>query len=89
MSLNKNELIGLLESLYEYMDQRADADADSDGQYPNEEMRFLVEIGDTLHMLGVDGYGSPGRESADPRYIKGGFKMESIEKIKSEFKRYL
>lgn len=104
---NKEQLIDLLERLHEYMDNRSDADGDSEGHHPNEEMSLMIEIDDMLYSLGVDGHGSHARASVDPDYKRGGFEMgeesheeeeeetydaglmESIEKIKSEFKRYL
>ncbi len=86
---DKEELVDLLHRLYEYMYSRSDADGDSEGFHPNEEMSFSSEISDMLYKLGVDDHGSLGRASVDPNFVKGGFKMESIEKIKNDFKRYL
>jgi hypothetical protein len=86
---DKDELIDLLHRLHEYMENRSDADGDSEGYRPNEEMSLSVEISDMLYKLGDGDYGSVGRASVDPDYIQGGFKMESIEKLKSDFKRYL
>jgi hypothetical protein len=34
----------LIEKLIEYFESRADADGDSEGMYPNEEMRLLTEL---------------------------------------------
>jgi hypothetical protein len=34
----------LLIRLIEYFESRADADGDSEGMYPNEEMRLLTEL---------------------------------------------
>jgi hypothetical protein len=36
--------LDLLDRLIEYMESRADADGDSEGIYPNEEMRLLNEL---------------------------------------------
>jgi hypothetical protein len=91
------------------MDNIADADGDSEGYHPNEEMSLMIEIDDMLYSLGVEGHGSHARASVDPNYVRGGFEMgeeaheeeedqeekydaglmESINKIKTEFKRYL
>jgi ElaB/YqjD/DUF883 family membrane-anchored ribosome-binding protein len=40
----KDELFQLLDDLEEYMDDKADADGDSEGMHHNKEMQFLVEI---------------------------------------------
>jgi len=98
---NKQELIELLERLHEYMKNRADVnDVESNvdnpqNVAPNEEMDFMTEIDDMLHFLGVNGHGDEVRMSVDGNYGgKDSFKYdhpmnENIEKIKSEFKRYL
>ena len=38
----------LLTRLLEYMEAREDADGDSEGIYPNQEMQFAIEIRDVL-----------------------------------------
>lgn len=85
-------------------DTESDVD-NPQGVTSNEEMSLMMEIDDMLYSLGVDGHGSMARASVDPNYKRGGFEMgedeykkeekyddnlmESIKKIKSEFKRYL
>lgn len=43
------ELESALGEVREYFEGKADADCDQDGFIPNEEMRMLVEIDESLH----------------------------------------
>jgi hypothetical protein len=47
----KNETIDLLTSLWEYMDNRADVEGDSEHLRPNEEMKFKTQIDELLEKL--------------------------------------
>lgn len=76
---NKSELIDLLQRLHEYMDDRSDADGDSEGYRPNEEMSLMIEIDDMLYALGVEGHGSHARAAVDPNYKPGNFEMNEDE----------
>lgn len=43
------ELESALNQCREYFEERADADCDQDGFIPNEEMRMVTEIDESLH----------------------------------------
>lgn len=82
---NKDELINLLVKIYEYMESRSDADIEG----PNEEMSLMSEVDDMLHYLGVDGFGSVGRMSADSDYSTRKIEVnEGIKKMRETFKRF-
>lgn len=77
---NKTELIDLLTRLYDYMENRADADGSSEGYVANEEMGLMGEIDDMLHALGEKGFGSDVRASLDSKYKFGGFSLNENSK---------
>jgi hypothetical protein len=94
----KRELVELLEELHEYMSDRADVeDTESDVDHPqgvrsNEEMRFMAAIKYVLETYVEklpEPYGDyPNRETKSE---EGNDTMmnESIQKIKSQFKRFI
>lgn len=47
----KDQTVDLLTSLWEYMDNRADVEGDSEHLRPNEEMRFKTQIDELLEKL--------------------------------------
>lgn len=69
--MTKKELVDLLIELKEYMDDRADADGDSEGFHPNKEMTLSIEISDALYGLGKIEYGNTARMAVDPNYKPG------------------
>lgn len=83
--MDKNQLIGLLEELHEYMEGRADADIEGG----NKEMQFLAEIGDALYALGRSEYGSTARASVDPNYKAGSISLQETKNNKFDLKKYL
>jgi hypothetical protein len=85
--MNKAELIDLLVRLHDYMDDRSDADGDSEGYRPNEEGSFAVEISDMLYLLGQREFGSTGRASVDPNFRLGGLSLQ--ENNSFDFKKFL
>jgi hypothetical protein len=85
--MNKAELIDLLVRLHDYMDSRSDADGDSEGYRPNEEMSFAVEISDMLYLLGQKEFGSVGRADVDPNFKSGGLSLQ--ENRSFDFRKFL
>jgi len=77
---NKIELIDLLTRLYDYMENRADADGSSEGYVANKEMSLMGEIGDMLHALGEKGFGNETRASLDSNYKFGNFSLNENSK---------
>jgi hypothetical protein len=47
----KDEAIDLLTCIWEYMDNRADVEGDSEHLKPNEEMKFKTQIDELLEKL--------------------------------------
>jgi hypothetical protein len=90
----KYQIIDLLHELREYFHDRADADGDSEGMYPNEAMQMQTSIDDILSQ--IDGGNKPIDYSMGD---KGPNQMppppseihinESIQKIKNQFNRFL
>ena len=52
---NRDDVVQTLLECWEYFDNRADADCDSDGYIPNKEMQLLVSVNEALAALGEDG----------------------------------
>jgi hypothetical protein len=81
--MKKTELMSLLYDLKDYMEDRADAEGDSEGMRPNKEMTFLTKINDMLFALGDVEAGDTARASVDADYKPNSFEMNENTKTKT------
>ena len=90
----KNQIIDLLHELKEYFQDRADADGDSEGMYPNKEMQIQTSIEDVLSLIDVSkkpidySMGHQDDENQLPPPPSEIHINESVQKIKNQFKRF-
>lgn len=100
----KNQIIDLLHELKEYFHDRADADGDSEGMYPNKEMQIQTSIEDLLSQIDLEKSSESEHDSSEiPGFegTKSGLDNlniskssdeshinESVQKIKNQFKRF-
>jgi hypothetical protein len=98
-SVTKSDIIALLQTLGDYMEDRSDVDGSSEGHSNNMEANLSNEIDDMLYRLGA-GEDNSGRSSVDADYKphegpieeysdEDEMMNESIKSIKTNFKRFL
>ena len=83
---NRQEVVDILVDTYEYFKERADYDADYDGQpTENEEGKLLQGIGYILHYMGESGYVNDSRDSHDGSFVKGSLGFQKNSPQSNEF----